>query len=482
MKIDFACDSCGKSYSVKQELAGRKAKCKQCGQTILVPGGVAQTTAMPVASQVASQVSKQGPNHTIPVARSTTKPGLANPATAPPTAHAVAPPMTAPTGTITPQPVVASTHSPTADHSNKIMNSYPSEAAAQGLHTAIPPDTTHQLCGAQASNPGNIKVSKLRYARVYPKWFLIWHSLLFISAALCWFSLWFIPLVLFFALCCWLFWTRVKNQFMHGCTNPAQVLSLDPPLIATMTDLTKGGSSYPTIKISEQPLHKMSTGTPVVGQKIATIALYEDRHEYSDHWSTFDPKPVACVSSNQQQIQRVLESIEQEDWDELQLGLSQIPKPIKPGHYRVYKQEDLGQFTMSPVQIRDLVTTQLDGLKYVYTAGEFTPIEAEKMQEASAYVPPDKLSDIWCLFESATLSSGCKHGMAFHNQGIYFHFKNVPKGHIEYHQLAAAFSTHSGLEILMRDGRRLYIERDLIWADILGRLDAILDVIAGRTE
>jgi hypothetical protein len=36
MSIAFACTGCGKSFKVKDELAGRKAKCT-CGQVVTVP-------------------------------------------------------------------------------------------------------------------------------------------------------------------------------------------------------------------------------------------------------------------------------------------------------------------------------------------------------------------------------------------------------------------------------------------------------------
>ena len=36
--INFKCDSCGKAFSVSDEMAGRKGKCKGCGKSLLVPG------------------------------------------------------------------------------------------------------------------------------------------------------------------------------------------------------------------------------------------------------------------------------------------------------------------------------------------------------------------------------------------------------------------------------------------------------------
>lgn len=37
MAIDFACQSCGKSFSVKDELGGKKGKCTACGAVMIVP-------------------------------------------------------------------------------------------------------------------------------------------------------------------------------------------------------------------------------------------------------------------------------------------------------------------------------------------------------------------------------------------------------------------------------------------------------------
>jgi DNA-directed RNA polymerase subunit RPC12/RpoP len=35
--IEFSCHSCGKEFSVKDELAGKKGKCAACGEAIVVP-------------------------------------------------------------------------------------------------------------------------------------------------------------------------------------------------------------------------------------------------------------------------------------------------------------------------------------------------------------------------------------------------------------------------------------------------------------
>jgi hypothetical protein len=47
MSISFRCPSCGKGYSVGDELAGKKGKCKQCGGVFAVPAGAPSKPAPP---------------------------------------------------------------------------------------------------------------------------------------------------------------------------------------------------------------------------------------------------------------------------------------------------------------------------------------------------------------------------------------------------------------------------------------------------
>lgn len=47
MSISFRCPACGKSFSVGDELAGKKARCKQCGGAMVIPAQAATKTAPP---------------------------------------------------------------------------------------------------------------------------------------------------------------------------------------------------------------------------------------------------------------------------------------------------------------------------------------------------------------------------------------------------------------------------------------------------
>jgi ubiquitin-protein ligase/DNA-directed RNA polymerase subunit RPC12/RpoP len=50
--ITFACGKCGKSFSVPGTFAGRKAHCKKCGGTVIVPQPTERITPAPPAGMV----------------------------------------------------------------------------------------------------------------------------------------------------------------------------------------------------------------------------------------------------------------------------------------------------------------------------------------------------------------------------------------------------------------------------------------------
>ncbi len=95
-----------------------------------------------------------------------------------------------------------------------------------------------------------------------------------------------------------------------------------------------------SLLILRQPLSRMSSGPPRKGQFVAAIAVYGDVSEASiglDHWTDFSPVVVDLVSGNQRDIDRVVESLNDQNWQELKLGLGQIPDSPEPGIYRVWQ-------------------------------------------------------------------------------------------------------------------------------------------------
>jgi hypothetical protein len=200
----------------------------------------------------------------------------------------------------------------------------------------------------QASNPGNLRLNFARFMWAFPEGTLRFVAFLavvgFGAAVSHWaFS---IPAVLALALGAFLL-VRLREHFLYGCVNPAIVVSHKPPLIAVSTDLSTGGSCYPVIKVLTHPLWRMAGGRPPVGTRLATVALYEGSGQ-SGHWDDFDPIAVNCATSEQKEVERVLAGIPSSEWDDLEQGLAQVPRPYQPGLYRIAAPRVPTPFTVSP--------------------------------------------------------------------------------------------------------------------------------------
>jgi hypothetical protein len=130
----------------------------------------------------------------------------------------------------------------------------------------------------------------------------------------------------------WIPWSRVM---IYGCANPGIVVDADRGLVAVTTDLDCGiGVPFQVIKIVKQPLHRMPDGPPKNGQRVGTVAGYSGDGKQG-HWNTFEPIVVGCMTRDHKVVKRVLNSFSDEDWQTLKLGLKEVPKPYKPGQWRV---------------------------------------------------------------------------------------------------------------------------------------------------
>lgn len=335
----------------------------------------------------------------------------------------------------------------------------------------------HRIGNTLASNPGRVKVNPFRYAYAYPTWFLVWHLGLLISILLCFVSLIFVLAVIFFGVFCYFFWARLGIHFKSGCANPAMVVSIDPPLVAAYTNLTKGRVDAEIVKISAEPLSRFSTGKPSPGQRIPTIALYNDHFCTSEHWSTFYPKPVNLVTGNRSVIDRVLASFDNDGWKKLSQGLAQIPKPYSPGHYRIYQPQEF-QPRPRPEgdQIKQVVMNALGQLENVLL---FQNMTTESLQAVSTFVPSQASNCIWGIIEGSSVGKG----FVFTDKGIFYNNTVAGSGHLAYADIAGALSTVDGLEIMLKKGqhgKRVYFGRDAFSNDIFAVIDTVLDTIAGR--
>jgi hypothetical protein len=110
MAIELACPKCRQKYRLKDELAGKKAKCAKCGESMQIPG------AKPVTAGVAPAATAKTAQTSAP------KPAAQKPAPAKPVAAVVAPP----------KPVIAD---PLPDLSDLFDDSFPVSAQPSRLES-----------------------------------------------------------------------------------------------------------------------------------------------------------------------------------------------------------------------------------------------------------------------------------------------------------------------------------------------------------
>src|SRR5262249_23211575 len=105
-----------------------------------------------------------------------------------------------------------------------------------------------------------------------------------------------------------------------------------------MTDLSAGSSGKrPAIKVMHYPLSKMTGGLPPVGTRVATVSQYKGP-EQAGAWQDFWPDVIACWTADQNEIQRVTNSITAQEWQNLDNLLGRIPK-LEAGLYKMWGSE-----------------------------------------------------------------------------------------------------------------------------------------------
>lgn len=137
-------------------------------------------------------------------------------------------------------------------------------------------------------------------------------------------------ILIFISIGVW-YWISLKEHYQAD-SNAGIVISVSPPLVAVATDLSKyGDEGYPVLKIIKYSPRRAIT----IGEKIGTVAVYEDRDEDSDHWSNFFPLPIEYATNRQCEIIREVSRYPKEQWELIASALPLIPKPYKPGLYRI---------------------------------------------------------------------------------------------------------------------------------------------------
>lgn len=357
-------------------------------------------------------------------------------------------------------------------------------ASAQTQAAGVAPDPemlrrvqeSQEATDSRASNPGMLKISSLRYASAYPKWAVIWHGGLVLALVLTFLhSWWWALLAAFFVWAIRIYWIRAHGQFASGCVNPSVIISEKPPLVAVHTDLRMADNECPVIKILPQPIQRMLDGPGKQGQRVATVAFYEQGDERLDHWANFDPKLAAVVAADSVKLGQMRDSIEADGWDWLERGLKQLPTPHEPGLHRVYeeiefrKNEDL-----DPAWIAECIHNYLGGHKYVELMAEGHMLS----HEAWAYVPDTHRSTIIANIESAAASADKAQGLSLSPQGVFYGFKDGPTGAFAWADVVGAFATSTQLEITLSNRSRVRMSQAHFLNKMMVSLELLCNTIA----
>jgi len=189
-----------------------------------------------------------------------------------------------------------------------------------------------------ASHPGHVRAQYWRLAASYPLWpvllALAW--LVTLAAVIDGFH-WSAMLLLGLATHGnYAYWSSIRPWFERGDVCPGVVVNEKPLLVASLADLTAGDGAYPAIKIRREPANRFPGDSGKYGKRVATIARYDGTPTgHTLCWTNFHPRPVQCVTDDPAEIQRLLREIKPQQWTELQQGVKRLPRPFRPGLYRL---------------------------------------------------------------------------------------------------------------------------------------------------
>jgi len=336
-----------------------------------------------------------------------------------------------------------------------------------------------------ASRPGMLRVNYFRYARLFPMWplvFSFWTALMFLLAWLLhW--LWFV-LAIPSLICLWIHYRRTNAHFIGGCINPGMIASLDPPLIAVSTNLGRAeGGDCPVIKILDHPIGEMGNIEEQVGSCFPTVAVYCPLSD-GPHWNDFDPIAANCATSNLAQLNRMMATMDESDWMELEFGLSQIPKPYEPGLYRTF----LATQHRPTVDVAQMVLNTIphapDDEQYLAAHG----IPADVLQRvAGGYAAGVDPSHVLAVIGGTQVGQfAIKHtrGMVIIPQGLVYDFQDEVAGRVAWGEIRGAMYGWCQLEIVKTSYERIsiadssFLQNKLCW-NIEHLINTICDVARG---
>ena len=213
--------------------------------------------------------------------------------------------------------------------------------------------SSQRITGTKASNPAVVEVSRWRVICLNPWLFGFYYALFLIPLAFYGRSLVGEPFPLFnLGLFCaltfglWLIsevpFAVIATQFKSGDTNSSKIVDINSGLVAVYTDLRhRPDDRCPVIKVLHQPIGHIIDGPAELGRRVISVSYYCPGHKALDHWVDFRPRLINAVARSTESVDRLMSSISESEWQILDIGISQIPKPYTPGLYRIYSLQQI---------------------------------------------------------------------------------------------------------------------------------------------
>lgn len=133
-------------------------------------------------------------------------------------------------------------------------------------------------------------------------------------------------------------WLEVKEQLVHGCLSPSEVIDLRSGLLATFANLNAVGErSFPVVKIRREPLHLLPKRLQRDGTRFASTSLFHATPQSwaAGRWADFTPLPVDCLISDETACQSARDRLRPLAWEALRLSLAQLGGHREPGLHHV---------------------------------------------------------------------------------------------------------------------------------------------------
>jgi hypothetical protein len=190
----------------------------------------------------------------------------------------------------------------------------------------------------RAGNQASIRPQLLHYFKCYPSTIVIIVVGLVVAAGVAAFGEVVVPLCFVVASACFLYSEirEVRGKLYWRDQNGGIVVSLDPPLVAVLTNLTMTGQGYlPGLKIVLQPLGRMAGGPATLGMRLPTVSIYL-RGKGDQIWEDYTPEVVNCVTNDPAAIEQSLQAIPEHEWAALEDALDRL-NDKQPGLYLMWE-------------------------------------------------------------------------------------------------------------------------------------------------